>query len=619
MTIISEQELATRTFSAVDGIFLVTGSQADYFTSIVGAHAGQARLIALSTDAHGALLERGAGPILPYYDYLDGAALSQQHFDAIALSENWLDRTGLKIGTAGFDLQELDAFNNFFMFRQIIFFSGICKKILEANPDIKNLFIIWNKNPLPAEYFGDSDIVAATLQFVCEEAGRTAHQIAAETLKREHGETPRPLIDGGLRLMTFFKETIERWGDYRHRVCIALDALKDYNVLARDIFETQDEGAIFIRSIWANRDYQDTPTFYMGSPFSDEQQGALRSTLADHYRQILAAIGTVDALPAFFKNRHMTFQLEYMITQRWRLYIHLIQTCNQFVNRFKVDLFVASDHPSPEGAILAEMYRRAGARVMMTTHSIWPQEFKKWNPGYTAVVRPRGAALQLQSRHHVKDSFVIGLRPPAIPPDIAAKKAQVAGGGKVVLYITNCLELQNLPLTAHNDHFAAIRTLVTVPDHLQDKLTLLIRRKPSRGEHKKIYTDVCGVDPDLFTACESLSFPECVAMADCVVGLNFHTSGYYETLDLGKPLLHVQTACQAWKESAIPDDVLQTITDNARIWPTIEQVLFDENFRAALLAKQRAFIDEDFRPTAGAKGTFRSALDTLLGIGPAAE
>src|SRR5262249_37965036 len=116
------------------------------------------------------------------------------------------------------------------------------------------------------------------------------------------------------------------------------------------------------------------------------------------------------------------------------------------------------------------------------------------------------------------------------------------------------------------------------------------------GEDPILYRELCGFPSESLTFLDGLDFSQSVEVADCVVGLNLPTTGYYEVMRKGVPLIHVQTADVITLEPDLPPEIVPRITDLEGIWPAIESVLFDERQRRKVLEMQERFVAADFRP-----------------------
>jgi hypothetical protein len=185
-----------------------------------------------------------------------------------------------------------------------------------------------------------------------------------------------------------------------------------------------------------------------------------------------------------------------------------------------------------------------------------------------------------------------------------------------VLLLTNGFELNCFPLTALDSHFETLSFIRQIPESLKHRVLMVIRTKPGEwGDNPILYRELCGFPSESLTFLDGLDFSQCVSVADCVVGINLPTSGYFEVLRKGVPLIHVQTADVISLEPDLPPETIQRVTEIQGIWPAIEAVLFDERQRRKVLEIQGRFVAADFRPTVSGRGDpVEALLRQLLGL-----
>ena len=163
--------------------------------------------------------------------------------------------------------------------------------------------------------------------------------------------------------------------------------------------------------------------------------------------------------------------------------------------------------------------------------------------------------------------------------------------------VTSACEVNCFPSTALDSHFGTLSFIRRIPESLKDRILVVIRTKPGLlGDNPILYRELCGFPLESLTFLDGLDFSQSVSVADCVVGINLPTSGYFEVLRKGVPLIHVQTADVISLQPDLPPEIVQRITELQGIWPTIEAVLFDEQQRRKILETQGKFVAADFRP-----------------------
>ena len=239
------------------------------------------------------------------------------------------------------------------------------------------------------------------------------------------------------------------------------------------------------------------------------------------------------------------FNSTIIFTRRWLSYANMIRRAARFVAKTPLDLFIHSDHFTPEGAILARLYRRRRTRVIVTLHSGWPvdRDWASWDSSDSAMVPSKTCADQIRELSGMSDVFITG--PPttctyrsllhgAVPP---GNKRRADGHRKIVLLVTNALELNCFPVTALDSHFETLSFIGRIPESLKDRVLMVIRTKPGvLGENPILYRELCGFPSESLTFLDGLDFSQSISVADCVVGINLPTTGYFEVLRKGVPL-----------------------------------------------------------------------------------
>jgi hypothetical protein len=152
--------------------------------------------------------------------------------------------------------------------------------------------------------------------------------------------------------------------------------------------------------------------------------------------------------------------------------------------------------------------------------------------------------------------------------------------------------------------------LAQIPQALQNTVLVAIRTKARPlGEDPILYRALVGFAEESITFLDGLSFSQCLRLADCVVGVNIPTTGYYEVMELGVPLLHIQTTQVLTLQPDLPTSVIGPISSPAEVWDAVASVLFDAKRRGKLLRKQRHFVSQDRKVSVSGPG---SPLSTVL-------
>ena len=192
---------------------------------------------------------------------------------------------------------------------------------------------------------------------------------------------------------------------------------------------------------------------YRLSAADGEWSTAVSAQLADLRRQFFERRSLSTVPSCIIRNPHLDFQFDYIFTRRWLSYANMIRRAARFVAKTPLDLFIHSDHFTPEGAILARLYRRRRTRVIVTLHSGWPvdRDWASWDSSDSAIVPSKTCADQIRELSGMSDVFITG--PPttctyrsllhgAVPP---GNKRRADGHRKIVLLVTNALRAKLLP------------------------------------------------------------------------------------------------------------------------------------------------------------------------------
>ena len=142
-------------------------------------------------------------------------------------------------------------------------------------------------------------------------------------------------------------------------------------------------------------------------------------------------------------------------------------------------------------------------------------------------------------------------------------------------------------------------------------IALRAKAKPF-GEEPALYGALSDLPEESRTLLDGLSFSQVLEVADCVVGVNLPTSGYFEVLAKGVPMIQVKAADVCTLHPDLPPEVVGLVTDLNDVWPAIESVLFDEERRRQVLELQRRFIADDQQPDFSGGNPVAPVLSALL-------
>ena len=616
---ISEQQLPCHAFSKQDAVFLTDGGQIEFLKAASNASLNDSLLLPLSLHAYASILKMGLARLQSYFEFIDFAGCKRWYRNgALESSRTWLQELGLEFHIEGIDIAELDAACQFELFRNAVYINGTAERMIRANPEIETFHIVVAEDLLPLDFYFDSDVPAAVLRFVCERLGRPVRTIVMKQRPRYviPGIPYRPAMNGQVNQMIADEEIAKIPRSSRPLVGFAPSTINNHRQI-HDAIRKLSCPVIVLPSVWEmphtfyDRRPESNQYIYRLSAADGEWSTEVSAQLENLRRQFFERRYLSTVPSCIIRNPHLDFQFDYIFSRRWLSYANMIRRAACFIAKTPLDLFIHSEHFTPEGAILARLYRRRRTRIMVTLHSGWPADgdWASWDSSDSAMVPSKTCADQIRELSGISDVFVTG--PPttctyrsllhgAVPP---GNKRRADEHRKIVLLVTNALELNCFPATALDSHFETLSFIARIPESLKDRVLMVIRTKPGDlGENPILYRELCGFPSESLTFLDGLDFSQSISVADCVVGINLPTSGYFEILRKGVPLIHLQTADVISLAPDLPSEVIPRVTNLQEIWPTIEALLFDETQRRRLVEIQRRFVSADFRPTLSGRG-----------------
>lgn len=620
--IIHETDLARMEFTARDGIFVLTGNQAEYVSSNAGPAVAEARFLCLSLHARAELLRLGRRNVMPPDGLVTDAEVRAIRHAATPHDRVWLMEMGLRFAIEGIDFAEIDSLSQYSFFRYANFIALIGRRMIEANPDIDRFFILRGPEPLPLDFDFDTDIGYAVLRWLCEKMGQRSTIIVSGHHLLAHGANflGRPYSRGWVtpHSIPATRDDLPKpaIGFIPSTVPSGLRIIRDAGTLNCDLTLFYSPWAVS-----APRSTTDEEEEAMLSPADRDWSARVAAQLAE-LRKILDQRRERSTLPDYIiGNPYLDFQFDHILLRRWLVIANIAHHAARHVEANPLQIFINPEMANWEGMVLAALYRRQGAKILVAPHSGWPgQAFDaSWQKGDWAMVYSRLGTLRLEALSGLDRVYTIGMpwialdRPPGSDERIA-EKLRLAGGRKIVVFVTNPIEISFLPSLDQRAHFATVAKLAEIPEALRGKIQLALRRRaPRGGESDVVYREVCGIDMEPLHFLDGLTFHECVRLADCVIGVNLQTSGYYEVMQNKKPLIFLQDQSVIYQQPELPPDAMLQVDTVERLWQAVERVLFDDSYREALIERQSRFAEEDLRPEfSGEESPIRSLLHKML-------
>ena len=605
---ISPEELSLFTFSTTDAILLTDPAQVQFLCSTANSSVQQCLLMPLSVQAYTAAIRKQL-PVRPHFEFIDFPECKRQYQKkAEALSRTWLKEMGLKSEVDGIDLAEFDAPNQFLLFNLASYLERTVSTIVQKLQHIETFYVVSAEERLPLDFYFDSDVPASLLYATCEGLGRKVRQIAFANRALVFPQFPhRPItrqsLDSGY-------SRLENVPAARKANCAGFAPATVRN--SQQIVDALNElgfHTVLFGSTWGK------PLMFSGQIASEYQLSDEDVQNTQEWANVLRELWTDvknrrhrSTLPrALITSGHLHYQLEYVVTRRWLSYVNLIRRAQNIVSRVPLKLFIHSETFTAEGAILAHCYREAGTPILVAPHSRWPCD-RNWStrkPSDASLVFSRRAARKIAWGIGASKTFVV--KPVPDPTyrsllyapnetDVVRTKRQLAGKRKIVILATNALELLSVPFTNLQQHLKTMSFIAQTLRSEQDSVLLAIRTKPGPvGEDPIIYKAACGFSEESVAFLNGMTFSQCLDLADCVLGVNIPTNGYFEVIERDVPLLHVQTTEAVTFHPDLPGAVLSQVNTDDSIWPALKSILFDSAHRTEVLEKQKSFLQRDQR------------------------
>jgi hypothetical protein len=578
-----------------DAVFVTDAVQVEFLQGRTDASLEHCWKIPMSLQAYGLLLRRGFSRVRAYVDFVDFEECKHWYLDTgLRYAQTWLSELGLRFEVEGIDFAALDAPCQFLLFTHLRFVERTAERIVQAMPGIGRFYVIQSRDLLQHEFYFDSDVAAAVLRAVCERLGRCIEVI--EMKERPGYVHPqfqaRPITSS---ILTRNKLPALNMG--RGRVGFAPATVANAESIYESLRDVTSQTFLF-PSTWDPMTFSSQDDWFSLSAadgdWSERIAGQLENLCKDFCER---RVGSTLS-DSIIRNPYLTFQFEYIIRRRWLAYANMIHHGKQLVRDLPLDLFIHSDVFTAEGAVLSRLYRRKGTKILISLHSSYPCDLNwaSWERSDQAMAPSKSASVRLRQISGMKNIFRTGnrnlrgyrsLRP-------VGGKQGAADDRKILLVITNALELNCVPFVDLKAHFEAMSVLAEIADSLKDKVLFALRTKPGwPGEDPILYEHLSGFFPESFILSKTASFSESIQIADCIVGVNVPTGGYYEILQRGAPLIHFQTADVVSLQPDLPSDAIVTVTNAEALRSIIGSILFDYEYRDAAVRRQRTFAARD--------------------------
>lgn len=608
-----------------DAVFVTNGADVRHLQLVAKSGFERTKLFSLSLHAQGAAMRAGHPRILDFRSLIDFPACADDyHRTCPDLSQTWLRSMGLHCEIDGIDLAEFDAPAQFLFFLHVQHIARLVERIVVESPDVRRFYVLVSDPLVPLDFYFDSDVTAAIVRYVCDRLDRP---VQAVTTSGRPAYIPAPRDD----VSPESTQPEARLRKSRSRAGIVASTVRNTETYLSALRALSFDTVVFGSELWGMPPQEVIAGMGLDQPvvFSN-QNGCVDRDIADKLsglrRNIAQKIGA-SSLPACIRdNRYLDFQLDHIVMKRWLGYARLIRQAAAFVKKYPLDLLICSDHFTAEGAVLSHLYRREGTPIMTAPHSSWPVDINWRSPRHVdyALALSKSAArrlAQLDPRARIR---LIGapedqqrlfrrIYPSGSDRNDALQAVREAvGDRKVVLLLTNALEVHTVPITDPVAYFDACSELTHIPAALRERVAVLVRPKPGAfGEDPILYKAFAGFPESSLVVLTSIGFDDCIQLSDCVVGVNIPTSGYWDVLRNNIPLIHMQASDALSLHPNLPDKVIGGGVQPGRLWDAIAPTLFDEAYRERFIERQRAFFDDEHQSGRSSEGgLLQSALLT---------
>jgi hypothetical protein len=535
----------------------------------------------------------GCENVTPPYDCADYRNIITNDYPAAETwASEWLSTLGLGFVFDGIDFEKFDRLNQYLFFQKAAYFYSITNSVIDKVSNIETFYILCGEKFLPQDFYLDSDIAASIVAYVCETRGVPFKTITMRQRPMQLWAAQRPFMKEGVEA-TILDQTIP--GCPGHRVGVvpaalvqAQQFLGDIGSVSLHVFSTMWGGP----KVEGRRDFTHEEVLCLidaAKKLTEVWIGFLKKQRDDK-----------QYLPDYImKNQSVRAQFEYIIRSRWLQFARYTIDAEHYVSNNPLDLFIYCDHFFPESVILANLYRRRGAKTIMALHAVngpVKRLWGSWSEADAGITSTKFGAEWLRKTSGLRDVSVCG-----VPPALTNKEAihelrnrimAQCGGKKIVTFINNCGEV-GVPLLDLAAHYETVSVLSAPPDHLKDKVFVVVRMKRSTlSDDEKFYTDILKFPSESIDNVAELTFSQCIQITDCAISINLATGGFVEVMQRHVPLIYVETATmdRVLVEESAYYSALPCIKDKHKIWDEIERVLFDEEYRRQVIDFQSAFI-----------------------------
>lgn len=586
-----------------DAVFVVSEEHVSYVCNNMRSAGVEPYIIALSVAAYNAACRIGFSDITVHFEHTTFTDLERAYALSEKLSSAWYHEiVGSYLYFEGVNIPDTDRMNQNFLFSHCLYMATTVEKIVNSMRFIDRFHIIKSSVPVPAELFYVSDVTIGVVQFVCENIGAQINIIENDT----DTVTPSRNIYAGnpsecvVEYAEVSKSEFLNSVQSRRHPSIAFMPAWVYDSIeyCRYFWNLDHDFVCFKSELGYYKDLKYNQVKVDPKIISEAAQA-----LEQKYANYELASRKTELPGHIFRNPYISFQFEYIIKNRWLGYMVYMISAKEFVERSPVSMYIYSNAFTFEGNMLAHFYRQAGAEILEVPHTNWPLCWPEMaHHSDKRIAFSRSAAEFMNIYYGHSEIHVVRVPKPLASLSATPENHGGIGQKKLIMLMMNTLEVNSVPLFDLRVHLSTVAYILGIPERLKDRVDIAIRVKRGISSEVEFYKNVLDLSDEYFSPFQDKTFNECVSMSDCVIGMNFPTSGVFEVLGLGTPIIDVQIAMvPCYSISAVPDlprTVIPRITNLDDFWDQVEDLLFDSVYRSRILEAQRRFLAYDQPDTA---------------------
>lgn len=568
-----------------------------------------ATIISLDIDVSARLRQLGY-EFSEITDLLTLEEINELRSDAQCICATWFAPLALETYFDGYNPAKFDQYVPVHFFQQALIASAVFKRAMASFPADSVVIFENEQRPITLDDHRP-DVANAVWLFLAERHRlRVIHVIKAENQRTQENRKSRLIhlgrrfIDAGLAWLTnpllfsLLQGRIRQAGRQPVMFLISYREASRYNTIAHKV--KQHLGSRFLtlntshfRRVQYRVGSERLSWYPLPTLLPEWWAWRARKQLKRIYNHWTALQKVYDGVyPEILANPHLDFQFRYMIIQRLSRSVQaFLIACHAF-RALKPCAVLTTSVSIEHQAEILEAARQLGIPTGTMPHSGTPV------PAHHTLSAENMIVWTSDFNDGVDDTDQDRLVIAGLPEEIVyhgydydQPLAQVSGK-KMILVLTTLDATLSISVEPER-HQKSLESLVSIPVRLLSQVRLILKLHPG-SVYRYIYEAVRLAAPQdaLIEIIKFGAIGELVRQADVVVLANMPTSAYLVPLLEQKPLLYIHTASlTGWPFALAAWDGPSVIRRDEDIWPSLEQVLFSEDKRQAILADNRRFAE----------------------------